>query len=243
MKLSFAFIILFSTLHAFAQTKSFEAADNLYNSKNYQESIKICTNELQRLNSNDSLFLKFLQLRVNNYRELSNFTLAINDCIKLIEINPQKTSNYLNISYLYGNINDFDNSLMYLHTAIEIDPKNIGILNNLSYYSNQINKFDDGIKFANTALLLTKDSASLGSIFNNRDYAKIGLKKYTEALIDINKAINYTPENSFAYTYRALANISLKEFNTVCDDLNKAKKLGAVNLTKDLRKEYCNDLS
>jgi tetratricopeptide (TPR) repeat protein len=241
LKTTLTLILFFLTFNAFAQTNSFEAADKLYDSKDYQASLKICTNELQTLTPTDSLFSKFLRLRVDNYRELNDFTLAIYDCIELIKINPQKTSNYLNISYLYGSINDFDNCLKSLNTAIQINPKDVGILNNLSYYSNQINKFDDGIKYADTGLSLTTDSMWLGTLLNNRGFAKIGIKKYDDALIDINKALKYIPDNSYAYAYRALANIDLNKLETVCDDLKKAKDLGAVSLTSTLRKEYCKD--
>jgi tetratricopeptide (TPR) repeat protein len=237
MKLAFYICFLFIT---FWQTDSYTEAKRLYDNKEYKGSIQICTTELGKLKPEDALFMKFLSLRVNSYLELHNYAAGIKDYIVLIRISPKTTSNYIDLSYMYGEINDYKNCLAILEKALILEPKNIYIYNNLSYYSSQVGNYDDAVKYAEDGIKIVADPVWKGTLLSNKSYGFIGLKKYKEALININKSIGLNPNNSFAYCFRAIANINLKNFETVCDDLNKAKSLGAVKLTEDLIKQNCN---
>jgi tetratricopeptide (TPR) repeat protein len=230
------FILLF--ISAF-QNDNYKAALKLNNNKQFEASIDLCTNELHKLNSKDTLYTKFLSLRADNYRELRNFKSGIKDYQTLIKLHPNETLYYVDLSYFYGEEGEYTNCLSILKDGMKIDSKNIYILNNLSYYSNQVGNFGDGVSYANIAFPLTSDPIWMASLLNNRGYSNLGLKKYTQALKDINEAIKLNPDNSFAYCYRAMVNIEIKNLKTVCSDLNKAKSLGAVNLTMELINQYC----
>jgi len=223
------------------QTDNYATAQKFNEEKNYKESIAICTSELKKLSPKNTLFTKFLSLRADSYRESGNFTAGIQDFTALIEINPKNISYYVGLSYMYGSIKLYRNCLSALEKALIIEPKNIYTFNNLSYYSSQAGNYNEAIKYANEGLKYVIDPMWKGALLNNRGYGYIGLKAYKEALSDINETIKLDPNNSFAYCYRAIANINLKNFETVCADLNKAKSLGGVELTEDLRKQYCKD--
>jgi tetratricopeptide (TPR) repeat protein len=225
--------------HLVAHKDTFTIADNLLVNKQYKEAIEMCSSQLGELNTRDTLFEKFLFLRASAYLESNNYSPAIRDYISLTKMNPKRTKYYVGLSYLYGSIGQYENCLNVLKSALEIDPKEIYTLNNLSYYSNQIGNYDAATKYANEGLKYVTEPAWKGALLNNRGYSDIGLKKYIEALDDINQAIKLNPDNSFAYCYRAIANIHLKRMETVCDDLNKAKNLGAITLTEDLIKANC----
>lgn len=221
------------------QTDPYKEALKLFNNKQYKSSIEICSKELNKLDVKESLFTKFLFLRTSSYTELRDYKSGIADYLTLIKLHPAKIDYYSGLAYLYGETKEYENSLDVLNKGFKINPKNIYLLNNLSYYSNEIEKFEDGLMFANKALSLTNDPYWKGALLNNRGYSNIGLKKYDLALNDINEAIKFNPDNPFAYCYRAIANIKLKHFGQVCEDLNKAKRLGAIELTGELIKQYC----
>jgi len=233
-----AFFCSISTLLT-AQVDAYKTADKLFNDKQYQASIKLCTSELHLLNSKDTVFEKFLSLRANCYLEIHEYDQSINDYINLIKLYPKKTMYFTGLSYLFGEKKQYNKSIDILNKALNIDAKDIYVLNNLSYYSSQLNKFDDAIRYANDGLRHTGDPQWRGALLNNRGYGYIGLGKYSDALDDINESIKLNPDNSFAYCYRAIANIHLKKMETVCSDLKKAKDLGAIGLTKDLIAENC----
>jgi tetratricopeptide (TPR) repeat protein len=221
------------------QTDKYAEALKFYDKKQYTASITICTYELERLSYKDTLTIKFLSLRASSYLELRDFELAIKDYKKLTDLKPNNISWYMGLSYSYGENKEYTDCMNTLKTALSIDPKNIDLYNNLSYYSAQYGNYGDAVKFANNGLEYVKDQSWRGSLLNNRGYGYIGLKQYSKALDDINESIKLNAGNSFAYCYRAIANIGLKKMETVCDDLNKAKNLGATALTADLIKQYC----
>jgi len=229
----------FSSCCLFAQNNRYHETLQLNENKHYNESINVCTNELNKLDLKDSMAIKFLLLRIDSYRELQNYVSCIKDYLLLAKIHPEQILNYLNLSYYYGQLQDYDNCFKFLNRGLLLDPKNASILSNLSYYSSQVGKYNDAIDYANKGLKYAADSSSRAYLLTNRGYGYIGLKKYTISLIDINEAIRLEPDNSFAYCFRAIAYINLKNFATVCADLNKAKNLGGVILTKDLIKQYC----
>lgn len=221
------------------QSDSYKVACKLFDDKKYEASIKLCSSELTKLRVNDTLFEKFLALRANIYQSMQENGLAIRDYLNLIRIKPNKTMYFTGLSYLYGEIKQYDKSIDVLMRALKLDARDIYVLNNLSYYSSQLYKFEDAINYANEGLKNTNDAEWRGALLNNRGYGYIGLEMYNNALKDINESIKLNPDNSFAYCYRAIANIHLKRMETVCSDLEKAKDLGAVGLTKDLIEQNC----
>jgi len=237
MKLLFYLNLVFFAL--FNQTDYYREAKRLFDNKQYNESIQICSKQLTTLGSKDTLYKKFLHLRIDSYIELKYFDLGIKDYLKLTEIEPNELTNYVGLSYLYGETNDFSDCIIVLEKALEINPIDVYTFNNLSYYSSQMGNYASAVKYAQDGLKIVIDPVWKAALLNNEGYGLIGLKKYSEALININESIKLNPDNSFAYCFRAIANANLKNFETVCSDLYKAKNLGAENLTKDLIKQYC----
>ncbi|HEX6224948.1 MAG TPA: DnaJ domain-containing protein [Chryseolinea sp.] len=75
-------------------------------------------------------------------------------------------------------------------------------------------------------------------LFQGRALANLQLKYYEEAVTDCNWAVFLRRERSHPYVLRATANAALNNFDNLCSDLAKAKKLGATN-TESLSKKYC----
>jgi tetratricopeptide (TPR) repeat protein len=239
MKLGLVKTCFWLLTHLLTQKDTLSIANNLYTDKQFKAAIEVCTSQIKKLNTQDALLERFLSIRAASYQELKDYKPAIQDYTNLIKLRPRETGNYVGLSYLYGAIYQYDKSIEVLKIALKLNTKDIYTLNNLSYYSSQAGKYDDAINYANEGLKYVTGSEWRGALLNNRGYGYIGLKKYTEALDDINSSIKLNPDNSFAYCYRAIANIHLKRMETVCSDLDKAKSLGAVSLTKNLISENC----
>ena len=75
-------------------------------------------------------------------------------------------------------------------------------------------------------------------IFEARARTNIQLKNYEEAVTDCNWAVFLRRKRSNPYVLRAVANASLNNFESVCIDLTKARRLGAPN-TDALANQYC----
>lgn len=75
-------------------------------------------------------------------------------------------------------------------------------------------------------------------IFVARGSTNLALKKFKDALKDLNWAIYLRPQQAEPYKLRALAKVGLKEKFMLCTDLTKAQKLGA-NGINELKQKYC----
>ncbi|MDB5111864.1 MAG: repeat protein [Mucilaginibacter sp.] len=236
MKLAF-FICLFMGI--LWRMDDYTEAKKLFDNKQYKASIDICTKELEKLQPKDSLFEKFLFLRASSYTELQDFQSGIKDYLVLVQVYPRQISYYVGLSYMYGQIGNYKDCISILEKTLTLEPENIYTFNNLSYYSSRDGNYNEALKYADDGLKFVTDSTWKGALLSNKGYGLIGLKKYKDALANINESINLNQDNSFAYYFRAIANINLKSFETVCGDLNKAKSLGAETMTKELIQQYC----
>ncbi|HYG21010.1 MAG TPA: DnaJ domain-containing protein [Ohtaekwangia sp.] len=75
-------------------------------------------------------------------------------------------------------------------------------------------------------------------IFHARAQANAKLHRYQAALQDCTWSTYLRPNKADPYVLRAMVHIKTEQFREACQDLNKAKKLGAVDLDK-LTAKYC----
>lgn len=230
-------VILFNCV---GQTANYKGVKDLYDQGKSFEAINLASSELKKINSSDSLYKKLIRIRVVCYMNESDFKSAIADYETLIRLTPENIDNYSGLSYAYWALGDNENCLKASNKAYEINPKDPLTLSNLSYYSGQLGKVDECIYFSNKGLAINNlDSVVKGLLLNNRAYGYLMQQKFDKASIDINESISLNSNNSYAYCYRALANIGLKQMDTVCQDLTTSKELGGETLTKDLIEKYC----
>ena len=239
MKIQLTIILILLIFCSFGQTTGYEKTKTLYDKGKFAEAIEIGTTEIKTLKSSDPDYMKIIRLRSDCFIELSNFKSAVADFNSLIKLDQKNVPLYVAASYCYWELGDNTNCFSYLQMAYQINPKDAGTLSNMAYYFGQGGKYEESIKYATLGLEQNPPNTLKGALLNNRGYAYINLKQYDIALKDINQSISFHPDNSYAYCYRALANIGLKKMNTVCTDLEKAKQLGGVTLTKDLIVKHC----
>lgn len=239
MRIPLSIIFLVTFFRLSAQTAALERIRQLSDSEKHKEVIALSLIEIKKLKATDSLCEKIVGIRVYSYMALMDFKSAIGDYNTLIAFNPKNIDYYIGLAYAYWTLGNDADCLISIHKAYEIDKKNAGTLSNMAYYYNEAGKFDKGLKFATAGLEQNPNQHNKATLLNNRGYSYICLKEFEPALKDINESILLLPDNSFAYYYRALANIGLHKTETVCDDLKKCKSLGGDNLTSQLLPKYC----
>jgi tetratricopeptide (TPR) repeat protein len=240
MKIRLSILFISFAFCSFGQSNSFEEINKLFGQHKYKETIDLSSNAIKNLDSSETLYKKLVILRASSYMYSSDYKSAIEDWKRLMSIDSIDVINYENISFAYWSIGDNENSLKYINKAYGINPNDAGVLSNMAYDYAELGKYEESIKFANKGLEQKNLQDTLKAmLLNNRGYAFIGLKKYHKAIRDINRSMVFYPNNSFAYYFRALANIGLNKLETVCKDLEKAKSLGGIELTKDLIIKYC----
>ncbi len=240
MKINLTIIFATLIICSFGQTGGFEKTKALYEKGKIQDAIDLGTAELKKIKTSDPEYKKIIRLRVDCFMETGNYVLAIADWKTLINFDPKDSSLYLGIAYAYWANKDLPNCISYINKAYSIAPKDPFILSNMSYYHNEAGKYNESIKYATTGLQQSNiDNMTKSLLLNNRGFAYLQINQPNKAIEDINKSISLNPDNSFAYCYRALTNVELKKMETVCADLERSKKLGAVQLTKDLMAKYC----
>jgi tetratricopeptide (TPR) repeat protein len=240
MKLNLAVILSSFAFNSFSQNSVLEKARSLYDGGKLQEAADAASVELRKLKTTDTTYEEALHLRARCYMELHEYRSAIGDYKVLSDINPKHIPYYIGASYASWQVGERENCLALLQKALRTDPGNAGTLTNMSYYYGQAAKYEESIKYATKALSHAELPANIkASAFNNRGYSYLGLKQFDKALKDINQSIKTHQGNALAYCYRALANIGLNKMESVCSDLEKAKSMGLVDLTKDLIDKHC----
>ncbi len=101
--------------------------------KLFESSIVSATSGLEITNKSDSLYPSLLLLRFLSYANAGKLDLGIVDNETLVKAFPKEIGYLLNLSFLYGENNQFSDCLRILQKALTIDSLNVSIINNLAY--------------------------------------------------------------------------------------------------------------
>jgi tetratricopeptide (TPR) repeat protein len=135
----------------------------------------------------DAFYALFYANRALAEDSLKNYTGAITDYDKAIELDPKNAATYTNRGVLKGEQGNLNEAITDYNKAIALDPKSV-----LAYYNRGIEKY---ISFAYCGRALAEDY--------RKDYAGV--------IADCNKAIALDPKIEKAYTLRDIAKTKLGE--------------------------------
>lgn len=212
--------------------------------------------------------ISLLVVRSQSYYMKNQFEEAIIDFKKILSSNPTESiesMTYLNLASSLVKMKKNEEAIAYLETCIKKFPNFLLGINNLAYrysekgeYLKSLELYEKGLKLAlalksnedgkvnfSKKLIGEKgsDKISLGLIYNNLGFVKYKLKRYEQALIDINKSIELYPENSYAYRNKALVYIDLKVIDKACVEIGKSIELGFSkqygNEMQELKEKHC----
>jgi tetratricopeptide (TPR) repeat protein len=230
--------LLFSA-QVFCQLSDNDSLTFLRQSKQYNLALTLVNEILSKPIEIDTIRRGFLHEKGFIFEHLSEPDSALNCYLEVLNSSPNFTPSINGAASIYGEFGQYDKAYLLFAKIRNKDQNDILPLSNIIYFKGLEGNYNDAIIYADTAMVIAKDSIVIALVLNNRGYAKLKIGKLTEALEDINKSLNYLPNNSYAYRNKALIYIENEELDDACLALQKAKDLGAVNMTKELIDNYC----
>ncbi len=179
----------------------------------------------------------------NAKMQLKDYSGAIKDYEKAIELQEDFKEVYYTRAICYSNLEKYNKAMADFNKAIEIDPEYANAYNNRAFYVKEKTGDYSGAIEDYTKFLELNEENNNAFAYSNRGHAKYKVNQIDEALIDIEKSISLDSTNSFVYKNRALIFISLDSLFLACDDLSKAIQLGYSddydNEVENLITEFC----
>ena len=182
-------------------------------------------------NTNDSFFKNGLEKNKSG-----DYTGAILDFDKAIEIDPNYASTYYNRGNSKYSLKDYYGAISDYNKAIQVDSTNVNAYNNRGISKKNLKDYSGAISDYNKAIELDPSNADA---YYNRGNSKYSLKDYYGAISDYNKAIQIDPTNVKAYRGRGISKEYIGDLNGACIDWTKASELGDVDASGWIEKQ-CN---
>ncbi|MET3037112.1 tetratricopeptide repeat protein [Chryseobacterium sp. NRRL B-14859] len=189
-------------------------------------------------------------------RRLGKTTEAFKSYESALKTNPMSVPVYVNLASLHSQKGNKVKALEYIEKGLQVDDKNADLyLTRSKIYDsqgkkelaiqdlNQILTFAPDNVFAKTGLAnLKKNSGDLNGalkdyntliaekpeslLYNGRADVYFKMKKYKEALTDVNKAVSIDPKFAQSYVTKALILFDTAKPKEACENLDKAVSLG-----------------
>ncbi|MBA4054722.1 MAG: hypothetical protein C0490_08430, partial [Marivirga sp.] len=157
--------------------------------------------------------------------------------------------------YYLGNYKESLQAMKHLHNQYPDNLElvySIGMINleklenpteALQYFTFGTNLFTENLnKIYGSTFETTMNPADIPEIyfdiFQGRAQSNLILHNFEDAIKDCSQAIHLRPKKGEPYKLRAIAKTSVKRFDTVCNDIVSAKKLGVPDIDA-LQKKYC----
>ena len=139
-------------------------------------------------------------------------------------------------------LNSTGEIMMYLERGIKLYPNSVLMIGNLAYCYQNKGAYEKAIALNTQAIALVKE-ADACYYYNNRGYEKYKLNNYTEAMADMDKALEIDSTNSYIHRNKALVYIALHDMDSACIELEKAIEKGFDKQfgyeVHELQKKYC----
>jgi len=173
---------------------------------------------------NDSIHKSPLKARPYNNRGLdyerqNDFTRALSDYDRALELKPNFIEAYNNRGTTYDKLGKFAQAIADYNKALALNPQYAEIYNNRGSAKDKLGQWTQAIADYNKAIELNPDHAES---YNNRGsiYDKLG--QYHEAILDFDKAIALNPIYLEAINNRASVNEKLGSTSQAITGYNKA---------------------
>ena len=160
--------------------------------------------------------------RGNRNTRHGNYTEAIDDYTKAIELDPDYEIAYNNRGFAFDNLAQYGKAVEDYTKAIELKPDYANAYNNRGYAYRKLGQCDRAVEDYTKAIELDPDFVAA---FNNRGGAFIILGQYDKAVEDYTKAIELKPDYANAYSNRGYAFRLLRQYDKAIEDFMKAIEL------------------
>jgi tetratricopeptide (TPR) repeat protein len=172
------------------------------------------------------------QNRGNIYFDMGNYSEALQDYTRLMQIAPNNDAAYIGLGRIKLISGDQDGALLDFNKALSINKSYEGYINR-SVIKINIKDFAGAMADADSAWQINPYKAAA---IINKGYISFLTGNYTDALDKYNQAIQLDPQNSKLYFARARIKQALNDFTGACFDLNQAAQMGNNMATEELMK-------
>ena len=197
-------------------------------SKAWESSLTLLADEVDKYPD----YYKGYEWRGEVEKASGDFTSAINDFARAIELNPKYTDAYNNRGICKDAQKDYKGAFADYTKAVELTPGRAELYNNMGTLKQGLGDYNAAMTYFNKAIEL---DPNIASAYYNRGINKKYLRDYKGALIDYNKAIELKPDFLEAYDNRAEVRGMLKDYKGALSDYDKA-----ISLNPEVAQEYNN---
>jgi len=156
------------------------------------------------------------------FNKTEEYTKAIDDFNKALELNPGHKEGYNNLGVALANLGKNKEAIAAYDNALKIHPTYVNALYNRGNSYAKLNEAQAALNDYDQVLKL--DSEYL-SVYNNRGLVLKSLGRLNDALIDFDKAILLNPANGDAYSNRSLVRYALNDVKGAKEDYEKAMSI------------------
>ena len=165
--------------------------------------------------------------------------------------------NYLQLASEFLQKENYPKAISYLSRYLENDPKNTNVLFYRAMAKGQLN--DNYGAISDYEKIIENNSnypitvAKFATVYNNKAYALVKLKKYKDALPFVNKALEIDEKEWFIWDTRGEIYFNIGKYDDAISDLSKAIKIekhdnsyylrGLAYIKKGNKEKGCKDLS
>ena len=165
--------------------------------------------------------------------------------------------NYLQLASEFLQKENYPKAISYLSRYLENDPKNTNVLFYRAMAKGQLN--DNYGAISDYEKIIENNSnypitvAKFATVYNNKAYALVKLKKYKDALPFVNKALEIDEKEWFIWDTRGEIYFNIGKYDVAISDLSKAIKIekhdnsyylrGLAYIKKGNKEKGCKDLS
>ncbi len=153
------------------------------------------------------------------YANQGQFTKAISDYNRAIELNPKYAEAYTNRGLAHRMLGQLTKAISDYNKAIQLNPKYAEAYSNRGVAYDKLGQLTKAISEFNKAIKL---NPKLAEAYSNRGLAYFNLGQFTKAISDYTKAIKLNPKYVAAYSNRGNAYGTLGQFTKAISDYTKA---------------------
>ncbi|MBI3142657.1 MAG: tetratricopeptide repeat protein [Bacteroidetes bacterium] len=161
---------------------------------------------------------------------------ALADQSKAIALRPTEGQSYYNRGRLHYNMNRYDLAKSDFEKALEILGPHHDLWNYLAGIAFNQKRFEDAVSLYKKALLLNDNRSET---WRNLGASQAMIGKLEKALGAFDKALALSPGDSENYRMRGLLYLRMNLRDSACDDLLRAKLLGAKTVDELIEKNRC----
>jgi protein O-mannosyl-transferase len=173
-----------------------------------------------------------LKERAGVYDKLGNYTEALKDIDRAINMDTTIAEAYDVRGIAYYGLRNMDSALINYNHAIALDPEVAKPFNNRGVVKAEMGDFDGAMKDINMSITLSPNDAEA---YRNRGSIKNLMKDYKGSIEDYDFALKLKPDDDLVYYNRGVTRLKLKDSTGACEDWKKAVTLGNKGATEAIK--------